>query len=186
MKKHLIAAVLGGIILFIWQTLSWTVIPIHNNSTKYTKYQDTLLNLLNINLKEEGLYMIPNLDLSKNPTGEEYESFSKANTGKPFATINYVKENPGMDPFVFLKGIIINIISCFIVVLLLNSMNLKDKNLLDILKTTMLFPILIIFQATLTDTNWWNTPFHFYIGTIVDLLSGWLLVGLWFGFFLRK
>lgn len=186
MKKQLLAALVAGIIMFIWQSLSWTVIPVHHSSLKYNPNQDTIMNVLTQNIQEEGLYYIPMLDMSKKPSSEEYQKFEEDSKGKPWALVSYHKSYDGMDPMTFLKGIILNILSAYLVVLLLTGMKINEMSMMNIVATTMLFPIIIILQATFTDANWWSTPSHFYIGTIIDLLTAWLLAGLWFGFFLKK
>lgn len=186
MFKKILASIVGGVLIFIWQSLSWTVLPIHLNSTKHTPNQDTILSVLKTNITEEGLYYLPSLDMSKHPTSEQHNEFYTQQTGKPWAMISYHFENPGMDPMQFVKGIIINIVSAFLVVMIITGMKINEMDLFKILGVTMLFPLIVTMQGVMTDVNWWNTPSHFYIGTIIDLVMGWLLAGLWFGYYLKK
>lgn len=186
MKKHILASLVGGILIFVWQALSWTVLPIHHFSTKHTPNQDTILSVLKNNIAEEGMYYLPSLDMKKHPTTDEHNEFYTKQTGKPWAMITYHFENPGMDPMQFVKGILINILSAFLVVLILTRMKVEELNFVKILGATMLFPLIVICQGVMTDVNWWSTPSHFYIGTIIDLLMGWLLAGCWFGFYLNR
>lgn len=59
MKKQLIAIFVGGLILFIWQFLSWAAIPIHKSTYGYTPNQDKILEVLSQNLTEDGVYHLP-------------------------------------------------------------------------------------------------------------------------------
>ena len=61
MKKTIIGAIVGGLIIFIWQTLSWTVLDAHRASQDYTPKQDTIMAFLNGTLDKEGGYLLPNV-----------------------------------------------------------------------------------------------------------------------------
>ena len=61
MKKLIIASIVGGIIMFAWQFLSWPVLNLHKAANRYTANQDAILAALNTNLPEEGGYMVPAL-----------------------------------------------------------------------------------------------------------------------------
>lgn len=52
MKKLIIGAVVGSILLFFLQFLSWGLLNIHKNEMSYTEKQDTILQFLGQNLKE--------------------------------------------------------------------------------------------------------------------------------------
>ncbi|WP_236973473.1 hypothetical protein [Membranihabitans maritimus] len=58
MSKIWIGSLVGGLILFIWQFLSWSMLNIHDNEMEYTPNQVQILEVLNENL-EEGNYFLP-------------------------------------------------------------------------------------------------------------------------------
>ena len=53
MKKIFLGSLVGAILLFGWQSLSWTVLGIHEKAMSYTPAQDSLLNTLSNTLKQE-------------------------------------------------------------------------------------------------------------------------------------
>jgi hypothetical protein len=59
MKKLLIGSLIGGIIIFIYQTLSWTVLNLHAANQQYTPKQDTIMAFMNQQFTEDGSYEIP-------------------------------------------------------------------------------------------------------------------------------
>ena len=87
MKKTLIATIVGTLILFIYQSMSWMVLPIHKHSFKTTDKQEAILPAISSNLTEDGLYYLPMLP-TETPH-EEQEKFMNENMGKPSATITY-------------------------------------------------------------------------------------------------
>ena len=75
MKKLLIGAVVGGILLFIWQFLSWTVLDLHYNAYQYTDKQDAIMSSLNSLIDKDGQYMVPSLP--RDATREQHEEAMK-------------------------------------------------------------------------------------------------------------
>src|SRR4051812_1968417 len=88
MKKSLIAAMVGGIIIFLWQFLSWTILNLHQPAQKYTAKQDAVMTTLSSNL-EEGGYYLPSIPESS--SWAEHEKAMTESVGKPWATIQYHK-----------------------------------------------------------------------------------------------
>ena len=89
MKKTLIASIVGGIILFIWQFLSWAALNLHQASNAYTPNHAAIMAALETNLPEEGGYFIPGVP--ENASREEQEKLMKESNGKPWASIQYHK-----------------------------------------------------------------------------------------------
>ncbi|HEY9659169.1 MAG TPA: hypothetical protein V6C65_12000, partial [Allocoleopsis sp.] len=84
MKKWLIGSIVGAILVFAWQALSHTMLPIHANDYKYSSSQNEVLSALSAGLKEEGAYLLPSA-----PTMKEQMEVMKNNKGKPWAMVMY-------------------------------------------------------------------------------------------------
>ena len=87
MKKWLIGSLVGGIIVFAWQFLSWTMLGIHNDAARYHPAQDSIVNYLSSVIKEDGAYMLPTAkpEMSRS----EHEEMVKQMEGKPWASVIY-------------------------------------------------------------------------------------------------
>lgn len=84
MKKNIIGAIVGGLIIFIWQFLSFTVLNLHDDANTYTPNQDSVLQYLGEHLKE-GQYFLPGA-----APGASSEEMEKATpNGKPWVIIAY-------------------------------------------------------------------------------------------------
>ena len=108
MKKLIVGALVGGLIMFICQTLSWAMLNLHHASQEYTPKQDSIMAYLNTQFSEDGSYLMPNYP--KNTSREEMEKSMDANKGKPWAQIQFHKSldtNMGAN---ILKGFIVDII----------------------------------------------------------------------------
>ncbi len=177
MKKTLIASIVGGLILFIWQFFSWTILDIHRPMQNYTSKQQEILNFLGENL-EEGNYYLPTLP--EGTSMEENEKMMAESTGKPWAEIRYHKAmnaNMGLN---MARGFLIDIL----VVFLFCSYLLKS---LHDFKTTIISALVFgITSYLITDYTyqiWFETN---TIPNLIDALVGWSLVGVWLGWWLSR
>src|SRR5664279_1099109 len=94
MKKTIIGAIVGGIIIFAWQFLSWGALNLHEAQQKYTPKQDSILAYLRSQFNEDGAYMMPTF--APGMSRDEMEKQMKICEGKPWAQIVYHSSMPGM------------------------------------------------------------------------------------------
>jgi hypothetical protein len=85
MQKSIIGSLVGAMILFIWQFLSWTALDLHRAAQDYTPKQDSILAYLSTNLEKEGGYLMPHTP--KGSSFEEAEKLAAKSIGKPWVTI---------------------------------------------------------------------------------------------------
>jgi len=108
MKKLIIGALVGGIISFGWQTLSWTALELHRSANQYTPQQDTILQFLNSQMTRDGDYFLPTY-----PDGasqEEQSRLMSETQGKPWAKISYHKAWDGSMMANIIRGFLVNIL----------------------------------------------------------------------------
>lgn len=58
-KVLLKGAVLGGVVAFLWSSLSWTVLPWHEKTLKGLPHESELVTAIKKTISEEGIYVIP-------------------------------------------------------------------------------------------------------------------------------
>ena len=61
MKKSILAGLAGGIILFVWGVIAWTVLPLHDYSMKNIANEDAVIETLRANLPEHAVYLYPGM-----------------------------------------------------------------------------------------------------------------------------
>src|SRR5688572_6228867 len=111
MKKSIIGAIVGGIIIFIWQFLSWSMVNLHQPAQRYTPKQDLILPVLNANL-EEGGYYLPGMP--ENYSMEDYQKMMKESEGKPWATIQYHKAMKNDMVMNMVRGLLVNFLTVWL------------------------------------------------------------------------
>ena len=174
MKKTVIASLIGGLILFIWQFLSQAALDLHQVEHQYTPQQDTIINFLASQLKE-GKYTVP---LPKpNCTMEEAQKFMDETVGKPMATIDYKIKDDSSMIMNLVRGFLCNIVIIWIFISLL--LKIDARSFKTILIASVSIGLIGFLNHSYTNYIWYHAP-----GVYMDLLDavvGWGLVGLYLG-----
>ncbi len=184
MKNVLIGSIVAAIIVFVYQAMSWMVLPVHEGSMKYTAQQDAILSTLSENLTEDGVYAIPNLPPGS--TQEEHEKMGEAMVGKPWAMVHYHQTYSGEMTGKMIYGFIINFIAAFILAYVMWSTREKLNGFGGRICLVLAFVGFTVLQSSLMMANWWETPWHYLFGEIIDHVAGWGLGGVWLAWFLGR
>ena len=179
MKKQLIATIVGGILLFMWQFLSWSLLPIHQSEFGYTPNQDKIMEALNQNLTEEGTYMLPMAPPGSSQ--EQTQSIMEAAAGKPWASVSYHKSmntDMGMNMF---RGLAVDLLAAFLLTWLL--LKIPNLNLMTALQASLGVGIIGYLTIPYLNSIWFAGD---SMGYLVDTLVQWGLMGLWLGWWLPR
>lgn len=182
MKKTIIAAIVGTLIMFVYSALAWMVLPIHNDSMKYTPEQDSIIATVSANLKEDGVYMLPGCE--PGTSHEEQEKQMKEMEGKPWMMIQYHSSFQGGMTGSMIMGFIINFLAVLIAVMVINATRNNYGSFSTRFMITLSFGLIIVI-SNLATWNWMGTPFHYIKGEIIDAILSWGLCGLWLGKYLK-
>lgn len=179
MKKQLIATLVGAIILFVWQFLSWAVLPVHHSEYGYTPNQDKILEALNQNLTEAGTYMIPGV-----PPGtphEQAEAAMQSSIGKPWARVSYHKSfstDMGMN---MLRGFTVDLLAIFLMVWLL--LQFAEISTGKAIRASLSVGIIAYLTIPYLNNIWFEEG---SAGHLVDAIVPWALIGVWLGWWLPR
>ncbi len=110
MKKAILFALLGGVILFAWQFLSWAMPNFHKRAQQYTPVQDEVLQAIQNSGLKEGMYVLGQPD-PKLPRAE-FDAAMEKYAGKPWGVLNYHEKNN--------SGMAMNMIRGFIMMVLVS------------------------------------------------------------------
>lgn len=177
MRKQLLGSLVGGIILFLWQFLSWTVLNVHGSEMQATPNQDAILQTLSQNL-QEGQYFLPQWP-EKSP--EEQRAAMESSAGKPWATISYHPSmNTGMG-LNMVRGLAADLVAAFLLTWLLLRFAQLD------MRTAVLAALAVGGTGYLTIAYLNSVWFEGHtIGQLIDTVVQWGLVGVWLGWWLRR
>lgn len=183
MKKVILGALVAALIFFVYQTIMWMG-GFHNDFSTYSPNQGAIMQTLNSNLKQDGMYYMPSADWNAPNSEAETKRIMNDSVGKPWAMVFYhTKMNP-MDPSQMAKGFLYSLLSCLLVAFVLFSGGFTS--FAKRFTVSMCFALFALLQCTFTEMNWWDFPWHYVKSTVIDLIIGWAIVSAWLGWYLKK
>jgi len=179
MSKQIIGILVGAIILFLWQFLSWSMLGIHKDQFTYTANNQQILDCLALNLTEEGTYMLPGVP--PGTTMDQEEALMKERAGKPWAFVTYHKSmNTGMGMNMF-RGFAVDIVALLLLIWVLAR--IQNNNLMNCVQASVFIGLIAYLTIPYTNSIWFETG---TMGYLIDAIVSWGLVGLWLGWWLNR
>ena len=183
MKKIVIATLVGAVVVFAYQALSWMVTPIHADSFRYSEKDQEVYAFLSERLTDDAVYFFPG-----KPPGmseEEHHKEMEAYAGKPWMMVT---SHAAMDMDMagnMLTGFLYSILSVLMIVWILTAASSVFTSFGSRFFVCLLFGIFLVLNSTLADLNWFSTPWHFTQGELIDGVVTWALCGVWLGFYMK-
>jgi hypothetical protein len=183
MKKIILGALVGGIILFVWSWLAWVVLPLHVASMRPIENEDRVTEVLQSNLGVHGVYLYPSMARDEEISAEEQktatEEWEKKYERGPVGMIIY---NPrGSDPNMpsqMAAGFVIDLAAALMAVWLLSRSTAFAASFVARVAYCGMLGILISVFAHLMNWNWLGYPLDYTTAMIADTVVGWLLAGI--------
>jgi hypothetical protein len=182
MKKWIIGSVIGAIIVFAWQFLSWAVLEIHIGEAKYTPEQDSIVSFLSTQLKEDGMYMLPTV-----PPGSGMDAGQKLGEqmdGKPWAVVTYRSAYSNAMTMPMVRGFLVDIFLVFSLIYILTRGGTPSG--MRIFAGSVAAGLFTFLFGPYTQHIWFQTPTAAYTGHLIDAIVAWGLTGLWLGWWLNR
>lgn len=182
MKKWLIGTLVGAIIVFACQFLSWTMLGIHNSETKYHPAQDSIMSFLSSTIKEDGMYMLPTS--KPDASMDEHQALAEQMDGKPFATITYRSAYRYNMVRPMIRGFLIDLFLVFSLIYILTRAG--TPNFTRVVAGSVAVGFFTWLVGPYTAHNWFQVPIEATTGHLIDAIVIWALVGLWLGWWLNR
>lgn len=177
MKKSIIAAIIGGIILFLWQFLSWQALQLHSSQTSYTPQQNAILQCLQDNNLEAGEYFLPTVQ----PDDTNYDGYFEEYMGKPWATLQYHDKLSNTMPLNMVRGLTLNIVIVFLFCFLLKGQ--ADLSFKKVILSSLSVGMISYLIFPYLNSVWFETN---TIPDLIDAFVQWGLLGAWLGWYLPR
>jgi xanthine/uracil permease len=182
MKRSIPGAIVGGLLIFVWQMLSWTMLDLHRASQDHSPKQDSIMAVLNGTLTEGG-YLMPSVP--KGASMDEMQKLAAKSMGKPWASIQYHQSFNSDNNQMFMnmgQGLVTTIIMVWLLCWILSK---SGRTGFGNVFLACIFTGLIVFI---------NEPYTNYIwykifdikAHLIDALASWGLCGLWLGWWLNR
>ncbi|MBS1567555.1 MAG: hypothetical protein JST39_24435 [Bacteroidetes bacterium] len=180
MKKLLVGALVGGILIFIWQFFSWGLLNLHGAMQTYTPKQDSVMNYLNTQFSEDGFYFMPNH--KPGTSWEDMEKEMKETKGKPWVQLYYHKTMNVDMTSNMIRGLVVNILMVALLCWIL--MRFATKSFLAMLFGSLFAGLIGFLNIAYTYHIWYQTAD--LMAYFADAIVSWGLCGLWLGWWLPR
>lgn len=183
-KRKISSIIFGTILLFVWNAISWMVLPFHTNTLNSIPQTALDTALLKNNLPGDGVYHYPGLPQSN--TQEALQNLEQSLKQGPRITLMVYKSGPSelFNPLQFVWSLIINL--CTVLLLFFLVIQLKRKTLVSILIQCIVVGLLIGVVSDFGQMNWYQFPLDYTLVNVFDRIIPFALLGLLFGLFTFK
>ena len=180
MKKLIIGALVGSLIVFGWQTLSWTMLQLHEPEYKQVANQNEVITSLSNQFSEDGQYMIPRPNTGAST--EERDKFMKDHAGKPMAVVNYHKANNTDMTMNIMRGFLTTLVALLLIcwVLIKQSPSSFGTTFMSCLFIGIAGYLFIPYSGFI----WFQTPGA--MTHLIDVIVAYGVCGLWLGWWLNR
>lgn len=176
MKRILLAALLGGLAVFLWSFISHMVFQIGEAGVRTLPNEEATLEALRGSIPEAGFYIFPLMgDPSKATKEEQAQWAEKYRTGPAGILIYRPLGGEFNFPRLLVVELLSNIVAAFIAALFLSRMVGTYFQRVLILAALGVFAWLSI---SISYWNWYAFPTTFTLSEGLDQLLGWLVAGL--------
>jgi hypothetical protein len=181
--RVILAAVLGGIVMFAWGAVSHMVLNIEAGVFKQMPNEDGVAAAMKANLTADGVYFMPGMDMSRKPSDEEQAAWAAKYKQGPTAMVIYHQVGDDFfTPRQFGTQFASNLGSALIAAIILMFASVGFVR--GVIITTLVglagwVAILVPYW------NWYKFPFEFVRIDLIDQVAGWFLGGLVVAFFMR-
>lgn len=176
MVRIVLAAIVGGFLMFVWGALAHTVLPFERAALKPIPNEAAVLSTLGGDLTEPGMYAFPWIDLSGTVPPDQQQAWRQKLTSGPSGLLVY-RPNGGeaMSPrqlvSEFLSNVLAALLGAFLLVQLPGGMARRVLSMAAI-------GIAAWLSISVSQWTWYGFSTPFLIGDLVDQFGGWLLAGI--------
>ena len=180
MKKAIIGALVGAIIVFGWQATSHMFFKYHEEAYRQVAGQEEVLQTLSGIFKDEGQYLIPRSDVGASQ--EQMAKFNEGMKGKPWALVTYHRADNMDMGMSALRSFTTAFLSVLILIFLIGNLG---GFFLTFIKSIGIAAFVFLF-VYYNSNIWLQTPWEVIRPELYDLLAAWGLCGIWLGWWLNR
>lgn len=185
MKRVLIGAVVGAIVLFVWQYAAWMFLGIHSMDHEPVLAKEDAV-IAALEGTEHGVYWLPGISEAdhKDPDSEGFKAWEKKYERGPRASIVYDPEGgTPMSPKVMGMGFVINVFIVLVVALMLRAAGIGS--LFGRVVFVAGFGVFTALVMDIQNWNWMNYPNDWTRGFIIDHIAGMAILGVVLAFIVK-
>ena len=183
MIRIIIAAIVGGLVMFCWGAFSHMVLPFADAGVTSVPNEAAVTSALETNIKEPGFYFLPGMENMHNATAEQQAAWAAKYEKGPTAIIVYnpTGDTP-MSPKQLGTEFLSNVLAALFVALILSFSNAGFIRRVEI---ATLVGAAGWASISLSQWNWYRFPTPVILAEGFDQIVGWLITGIVMAFIVK-
>ncbi len=176
--RTIFGALLGGLILWIFQFMSWGMLDLHYAEMQYTDQQTAIMEALIEADLEEGDYFIPRAPKGDMDTQTEMQTKAQ---GKPWALVKYRSSLSNQMPMNLVRGLVTDILAAWLLIWIFGKMDRPTMG--TIVTTCIAIGIIGYLLVSYLDSIWFEGN---SLAALFDAVVSMGLVGAFLGWWLNR
>jgi hypothetical protein len=173
--RIIIAAIVGGIIVFVWSAVAHIVTPLGTMGMSSLPDETHVMESLRA-VPSSGMYYFPGMDMTKKPTPEEQKAYEAKLAGGPSGLlIIKTSGGEGMSPRALGSELASNVVAALIAAILVSFM---VGSWFKRAFAVALFGVFGVVSLLVSYWIWYHFPTAYVCGELVTEVVGWFLAGL--------
>ncbi|MSR42022.1 MAG: hypothetical protein EXS10_09020 [Phycisphaerales bacterium] len=174
--RHLSAALVGTVVVFMWGFLAWAALGIWDFAFVTSANQSVLMQSIDNNCVESGAYVLPAMPECSTDTAEgkaTWDSYSLQHQKGPLALVLVQRVGTeAMAPLEMAKGFVIEFIAALLLTCVLSAIDGGFKRRAGIGLTLALFAATAIWGV---QWNFMHLPTNYVLANWLDVIVAWTL-----------
>ena len=175
MVRIVLAAILGGLLMFVWGAVTHMVLPFEREALQPLPNEAVVLSTLGAEVPAPGMYFFPWIDTAVTPTPEQQTAWEQKLASGPSGLMIY-KPNGGeaMSPRQLVFEFASNVLAAFLGALILVQLpgGLGRRAL-----SVALIGVAAWLSISVSQWTWYGFATAFAISDLVEQFGSWLLAG---------
>lgn len=174
--KTIIAALVGGVLLFVWGFVAHVVLPFSDKALKPMPNEAAVIDVLRANVTENGVYLVPHINFKEASDADRQAHADKVANG-PSALMVVRTGGVGVDmkrelAMEFLS----NVLAALVAALAVGGLALRSYGAR--VGSLFAFGVVAWLSISMSEWIWYGFSTDYLIGDLVDQWGGWLFAGL--------
>jgi len=175
--RVLIAALMGGIVMFLWGAVAHMALGLGNVGMRQPVSEDTVLAALQPGLgNQAGVYILPSIDPAKMHDKATMNAYSAKSKGSPYAFMVYLPQGDdlsdmsGQLPRQWASDTLSALALAFV-------MGLAAFSFATRLSIALAASVFAWLSTLVPYWNWYRFPTNFTVAALIEQVIGWLIAG---------
>lgn len=175
MGRIILATIIGAVLLFAWNFVSWMVVKLHDGSMRSLEAEPLVVEMLRSADVEPGAYYFPAPPEDMKDQAA-MDDFTARHRQGPLGMLIVSAGTEPMEPMMFVTGFALNVISVLIAALLLASAGIRHASGRVLFVAAL--GVLVTVVSDLSYWNWMRFPSDHSLAMVADNVIGWIFVGI--------